>query len=120
MGNSTIPDASITLLVDNSAIAGLESVHGLSAWIKVGMRHILFDTGQKGVMFRNAERLGIDLRQAEALVLSHGHDDHTDNLPDFYALAPNVPLYAGPNVHICRYCCRPNEKAFDMSPPLPA
>lgn len=113
----TSPDSSITLLVDNFALDPLESVHGLAAWIRIGNRHILFDTGQKGVIFRNAEKLSIDLGKAEILVLSHGHDDHTDNLPEFYALAPNTPLYSGPNAHIHRFCCRPDEKPFDMSPP---
>ncbi|MDR0934327.1 MAG: MBL fold metallo-hydrolase [Burkholderiaceae bacterium] len=110
-------DSSITLLVDNFALDNLESVPGLAARIKIGDRHILFDTGQQGVIFRNAGKLGIDLTKAEALVLSHGHDDHTDNLPDFYAMAPETPMYSGPNAHIHRFCCRPDEKPFDMSPP---
>lgn len=109
--------SSITLLVDNKAGKGLECVHGFAAWIKVRDRRILFDTGQKGVILKNAERLGINLAEAEVLVLSHGHDDHTDNLADFYALNPNAPMYCGENINADRFCCRPGEQALNWSPP---
>ncbi len=109
--------SSITLLVDNKAGEGLECVHGFAAWIKIRDRRILFDTGQKGVILKNAERLGINLADAEVLVLSHGHDDHTDNLPDFYALNPNAPMYCGENIDADRFCCRPGEPALNWSPP---
>lgn len=112
--------SSITLLVDNKAGEGLECVHGFAAWLKIRDRRILFDTGQKGVMLRNAKRLGINLAEAEALVLSHGHDDHTDNLADFYALNPNTPMYCGQNIEADRFCCRPGEQALNWSPPSSA
>ncbi len=38
---------------------------------------ILFDTGpDAGLIVENAYRLGIDLKEVNALVLSHGHFDH--------------------------------------------
>lgn len=109
--------SNITLLVDNKAGEGLECVHGFAAWIKIRDRRILFDTGQKGVILKNAERLGVNLADAEVLVLSHGHDDHTDNLPDFYALNPGAPMYCGENIDADRFCCRPGEQALNWSPP---
>ena len=109
--------SSITLLVDNKAGEGLECVHGFAAWIKIRDRRILFDTGQKGVILKNAKRLGINLADVEVLVLSHGHDDHTDNLPDFYALNPNAPMYCGENIDADRFCCRPGEPTLNWSPP---
>ena len=112
--------SSITLLVDNKAGEGLECVHGFAAWITIRDRRILFDTGQKDVILKNAERLGINLAEAEVLVLSHGHDDHTDNLADFYALNPHAPLYCGENIEADRFCCRPGEAALNWSPPARA
>ena len=109
--------SSITLLVDNKAGEGLSCVHGFAAWIKIRDRRILFDTGQKGVILNNAKVLGINLAEAEALVMSHGHDDHTDNLADFYALNPSVPMYCGANIEYDRFCCRPGEDAKNWSPP---
>ena len=109
--------SNITLLVDNKAGEGLECVHGFAAWIRIRDRRILFDTGQKDVILKNAERLGINLADAEVLVLSHGHDDHTDNLADFYAINPNAPMYCGRNIDADRFCCRPGEQALNWSPP---
>lgn len=109
--------SNITLLVDNKAGEGLECVHGFAAWIRIRDRRILFDTGQKDVILKNSERLGINLADAEVLVLSHGHDDHTDNLADFYTINPNAPMYCGRNIDADRFCCRPGEQALNWSPP---
>ena len=109
--------SSITLLVDNKAGEGLSCVHGFAAWIKIRDRRILFDTGQKGVILNNAKVLGIDLSEAEALVMSHGHDDHTDNLAGFYDLNPSAPMYCGANIEYDRFCCRPGEASLNWSPP---
>ena len=68
----------ITVLVDTESFdENLAKEHGFSAWIETEGRHILFDTGQTGGMLENAKRLGIDLKKADTLVLSHGHFDHT-------------------------------------------
>jgi 7,8-dihydropterin-6-yl-methyl-4-(beta-D-ribofuranosyl)aminobenzene 5'-phosphate synthase len=60
--------------------------HGLSILIRIfkgSKSHtILFDTGRspEGVV-TNAGRMGIDLSEIEAIVISHGHDDHFGGLP---------------------------------------
>ena len=59
--------------------------HGLSVWIEDEDCQILFDTGSGGVILENASRLGIPLRQAKEVVLSHGHWDHTGGLPQLLA-----------------------------------
>jgi 7,8-dihydropterin-6-yl-methyl-4-(beta-D-ribofuranosyl)aminobenzene 5'-phosphate synthase len=72
---------SITVLVENTAQGhGLLAEHGLAFWIEVGPRRILFDTGQTDVVSRNAGLLDIDLSSMDAVVLSHGHYDHTGGL----------------------------------------
>lgn len=112
--------SNITLLVDNKAGEGLSCVHGFAAWIKIRDRRILFDTGQKDVILNNAKVLGIDLAEAEVLVMSHGHDDHTGNLADFYAINPSAPMYCGANIERDRFCCRPGEASLNWSPPANA
>ena len=72
---------SITVLVENTAQGhGLLGEHGLSFWIEIGPRRILFDAGQTNVVSHNSGLLDIDLSSMDAMVLSHGHYDHTGGL----------------------------------------
>lgn len=87
----------ITVLAENSAgAAGLMGEHGLAFWIEVGDRRILFDTGQGLVLEHNASKLGIDLSQADDLVLSHGHYDHTGGLPRLLPRLSGTRVYVHP------------------------
>lgn len=71
----------LTVLVENTTKGhGLLAEHGLAFWIEVGTQQILFDAGQSGVLRHNASQLGINLGAADAVVLSHGHYDHTGGL----------------------------------------
>jgi 7,8-dihydropterin-6-yl-methyl-4-(beta-D-ribofuranosyl)aminobenzene 5'-phosphate synthase len=72
---------SITVLVDNSAgQKGLVSGHGLSLFVQVEGRRLVFDSGFDGSVVRNAAKLGVELEASEAVVVSHGHYDHTGGL----------------------------------------
>jgi len=93
----------IIVLVENSAEKPLRAEHGFSCWIEVAGKRILFDTGQGDALIHNANALGIDLSTADALVLSHGHYDHTGALAQVLALNPTLPIYAHPDVLIERY-----------------
>lgn len=74
----------ITVLTENTVSRrGLLAEHGLSVLVEEGGKRILFDTGQSGVYIHNAEQLGISLEGLDAIVLSHGHYDHTGGLPEF-------------------------------------
>jgi 7,8-dihydropterin-6-yl-methyl-4-(beta-D-ribofuranosyl)aminobenzene 5'-phosphate synthase len=59
--------------------------HGLSMLVSVyegQKKHtVLFDTGYSSVgVLHNIEHLGLDLKQIESIVLSHGHMDHLGSL----------------------------------------
>ena len=77
---------------------------GWSALVKVeiaGRTHsILFDTGLgKQALLHNAKALRIDLKQIEALVISHGHPDHTAATPETLSGIgrENLPIILHPN-----------------------
>lgn len=85
------------LMDDYCPKADLRGEHGLAYLIRTPAAAILFDTGQSGAYIENARTLSVDLAGLDAVVLSHGHYDHTSGLSDLYrALAPLRPvLYAG-------------------------
>lgn len=94
----------ITIIVDNmSETSELKSEHGLSIWVEADGRKILFDTGQSDILIHNAEQLGIDLATADALVLSHGHYDHTGGVEPVIARNTSIAIYCNSGVFIPRY-----------------
>ena len=100
----------ITLIVDNEAPTGMVAEHGFAAWIDTGTECFLFDTGQGSALIPNAAALGIDLSSANALVLSHGHYDHTGAVPAFLDVNPNTTVIYGHDATISRFSCRPDEQ----------
>ncbi len=87
----------ITVLVENTARGpGILAEHGLAFWIEHNDRHVLLDTGQGAVIAANAYKLGIALREIDALILSHGHYDHTGGVPEALKTGRPVTVYAHP------------------------
>ena len=69
----------IKVLVDNNTIIDkyYTGEPGLSLLLETCGKRILFDTGYSDVFLRSAELMGEDLTDLDAVVLSHGHNDHT-------------------------------------------
>lgn len=83
----------ICCLMDNRAREGFAAEHGLSLWIEAAGKKLLFDAGESGAFAENAQRLGIELAQADAAVLSHGHYDHAGGMERFLELNAGARLY---------------------------
>ncbi len=106
----------VTILVDNIAKGNLVKEHGLSILVESERKSILFDTGQGNALKHNSRALDIDLKDLDAVVLSHGHYDHTGGLDHVLEIAPNCELYCHPTVKKTRYSVR-DSKVKEIQPP---
>lgn len=100
----------ITVLVENSVQRQrLVAEHGLSCHIQSGSHSLLFDAGQTDLALINAETLNLPLDKLEAIVLSHGHYDHTGGLPAVLSVAESARLYLHPAALENKFSCRPDS-----------
>lgn len=98
----------ITVVVDNNVPPGAQgpfrAEHGLSVLLETGVRKILFDAGPSDIILHNLSLLGIHPREIDAVVLSHGHYDHTGGLGSFLTMArKKMPIYSHPGIFQPRY-----------------
>ena len=118
----------ITVLVDDSANQERSDTiakHGLSFLIETrvagDMTKILMDAGPPSdVALRNAETLGIDLKDIDAIVISHGHYDHTGALLKILKhIRRQIPVIAHPQVFSPKFTLNPKLRyvglAFDKN-----
>jgi 7,8-dihydropterin-6-yl-methyl-4-(beta-D-ribofuranosyl)aminobenzene 5'-phosphate synthase len=95
-------ELTIRILVDNQAPDSLLAEHGFSLWLQADGHTIILDAGQEALL-ENATRLGLDLTQADSLVLSHGHYDHSGGISDLLAIAKGLVVYTHPAAFLPRY-----------------
>ena len=96
-GLAVLPHAMVTVLVDNMVTDGrLLGEWGLAVLIETGTRRVLFDTGGGRVIMENARALNVGLSKLDAIVISHGHDDHTGGLAKLFDVSGKVDLYLHP------------------------
>ncbi len=86
----------VTALVENSVYQlELLAEHGDAFLVQAGGMRVLFDTGQGKVLLKNAAALGISLEGLDAVVISHGHCDHTGGLAEVLSLPGAPAVYVG-------------------------
>ena len=75
----------LTVLTDNNTIIDQYYLGepAVSYYIEEGDFRLLFDVGYSDVYLRNAQSMGISFSDLDAVVLSHGHNDHTGGLRYF-------------------------------------
>lgn len=111
----------ITILVDNYvARRGLLAEHGWACWIERPDCRVLFDTGQGTALLHNARRLGIRLETADAIVLSHGHYDHTGALAAMLDTLPGARVFAHPAALQEKYAGNPDGTTRSVGMPVEA
>src|SRR5580765_1205920 len=99
--------------------------HGLALLVtaRVGdqERTVLFDAGPDPYgLERNARRMGLDFGTIEAVILSHGHFDHSEGLLKAIELVrerkpqQSVPLHLHPGVFVRRAVRLPNGEMIPL------
>lgn len=83
----------LKVIMDNLTYdRNLVAEHGLSYYLEDDNLKILFDTGQSNKFIANAEQMGINLKECDYLLLSHGHYDHSGGIMDFFELNSKAKL----------------------------
>jgi 7,8-dihydropterin-6-yl-methyl-4-(beta-D-ribofuranosyl)aminobenzene 5'-phosphate synthase len=103
----------LTTLSENSAGMGNYLAEwGLSILVETGSNKVLLDTGMSFSAVHNAKVLGIDLGAIDAIVLSHGHSDHTGGLREVLRrIKKEVKVVAHPAVFQAKYDKREGKPA---------
>ncbi len=94
----------LTILCDNAVGRpfGVVGEHGFACFIETEAGNVLFDTGQGMGIAGNATVLGKSLASIRAVVISHGHYDHTGGLPQVLNQTGPVPVYGHPDMFASR------------------
>jgi 7,8-dihydropterin-6-yl-methyl-4-(beta-D-ribofuranosyl)aminobenzene 5'-phosphate synthase len=95
----------LTILCENSVrpMAGLIGEHGFACHVETPSGTYLFDTGQGFGLCQNAVTLKKDLSAIKAILLSHGHYDHTGGLPAVLQRTGPIDIYGHPDIFFERY-----------------
>lgn len=83
----------ITLFENDACQTGLCFGHGLSLYLEVAGKKILFDMGADEGFLDNAKAMGIDLSAVDLAMTSHAHDDHTGGLETFLQYNHRAKVY---------------------------
>ncbi len=69
----------LTVLVDNNTIIDRYFLGepGLSYYLELDGKNILFDTGYSDIFLRNGSKLGLSFDNLDSIAISHSHLDHT-------------------------------------------
>lgn len=83
----------VTLLENDTLDKKLGFAHGLSLYIEVYGKKILFDLGPNNTYQKNAKQLDIDLEDIDYLIISHGHYDHGSGIKKFLKMNSKATVY---------------------------
>ena len=116
-----MPQIAAPTLEGGKTIDALLAEHGFSCLVTIrkdGREHrVLFDAGlTPDGMVENMRRLGISPKDIEAIVLSHGHFDHTTGLAGLVRVLgrPGLPVIIHPEFWTQRRIVIPGREPFEL------
>ncbi len=71
--------------------------HGLSFYIETDRHKLLLDTGATGGFLKNADKLHVDVKTVDTVIISHGHYDHGGGILAFTKENPYADIYIREN-----------------------
>lgn len=102
----------IHVLVENTSLSpSMKGEHGLSLSIEIRGKKLLFDTGASGLFLKNAGKMGIDIKEMDLAVISHGHYDHGGGLGRFLKENIKAKVYIHKKAFEGHYAKRPDQTA---------
>lgn len=112
MPSHVVDRLSIRTIMDNTAgLQGIRAEHGSSMVLETPEAAVLLDCGPSSLACRNARRLDVDLSGLSAIVLSHGHYDHTGGLAAILKTVArsSIPVHFHPAAMEKKYSERDNR-----------
>ncbi len=105
----------IKALVEDTTLSGnIASEHGLSLYVELNGRKLLFDMGKTDLFLKNAKVMDVDLSKVEFAVVSHGHYDHGGGLYAFLRENQKAMVYVRRQAFEKHLALRSNGKKDDI------
>jgi len=104
----------LTILCENSVGApfGVIGEHGFACFVETPAANYLFDTGQGFGIVQNASALKKELDSIQAILISHGHFDHTGGLPAVLKRKGPVDVFGHPDMFRERIWASDDQSRF--------
>lgn len=83
----------INLIENTKGHEGCAYAHGLSFYVETTKHKLLLDLGPSEETLHNADKLGINLKEVDTVILSHGHYDHSGGIMPFARINPDATIY---------------------------
>lgn len=83
----------IILMENTEGNPTCEYEHGLSVYVETEHHKLLVDTGASEKTWKNAAALGVNLKEIDTVILSHGHYDHSGGIMTFVSENESAPIY---------------------------
>ncbi len=120
-GQPEVPRVSAALVDGGATIDAPRAEHGFSALLTIAkgerQRRVLFDAGvTPDGLVENMRRLSLSPKEIEAIILSHGHFDHTMGLDGIVRDLgrPNLPVIIHPEFWSRRRIAVPGREPFEL------